>query len=207
MKKYLLFLDTETSGLPKKWDRKYTDSENWPHALQLAWIIFDEEQKEVKRSNKYIYEPLIPISPASEQIHGLTPSFLMKHGEKKKDVLRKLAHDIKKYQPQLIGHFLSFDLQVLCAEYHRVNLPIPFYGLNYFCTLLHSKKYVRNPNMVHLPLALLHEALFAEAPTAIHNAEKDAAITAKCYFEMVQRAELSEEDISKQQGEFNNMLS
>ncbi|ULT22281.1 hypothetical protein KUH03_22810 [Sphingobacterium sp. E70] len=73
--------------------------------------------------------------------------------------------------------------------------------------LVTQQKYVRNPNMVHLPLALLHEALFSEAPTAIHNAEKDAAITAKCYFEMMQRAELSEEDISKQQGEFNNILS
>ncbi|MFU1857678.1 3'-5' exonuclease [Sphingobacterium sp. NGMCC 1.201703] len=207
MKKYFLFLDTETSGLPKKWDREYTDSENWPHVLQLAWIIFDEEQQEVKRSNKYIYEPLIPISPAAEQIHGLTPHFLMQHGEKKKDVLRKFSHDIKKYQPQLIGHFLSFDLQVLCAEYHRASLPIPFQALSYFCTLMHSKKYVRNPNMVHLPLALLHEVLFSEIPAVIHDAEIDAEITARCYFEMLQRTELGEQDISKQQGEFNNILS
>lgn len=206
MKKYLLFLDTETSGLPKKWGKKYTDNDNWPHVLQLAWIIFDEEQNEVKRTNKYIYEPLIPISPASEQIHGLTPPFLMKHGEKKKEVLRKLSHDIKKYKPQIVGHFLSFDLQVLAAEFYRSNLPFPFDGTNYFCTLLHSKRYVRNPNMVHLPLSLLHESLFSEIPENMHNAEKDAEITAKCYFEMIQRNELSHQDIRDQQIEFDKIF-
>ncbi|WP_448139302.1 3'-5' exonuclease [Sphingobacterium siyangense] len=206
MKKYLLFLDTETSGLPKKWCKKYTDNDNWPHVLQLAWIIFDEEQNEVKRTNKYIYEPLIPISPASEQIHGLTPPFLMKHGEKKKEVLRKLSHDIKKYKPQIVGHFLSFDLQVLAAEFYRSNLPFPFDGTNYFCTLLHSKRYVRNPNMVHLPLSLLHESLFSEIPENMHNAEKDAEITAKCYFEMIQRNELSHQDIRDQQIEFDKIF-
>ncbi|WP_313267459.1 3'-5' exonuclease [Sphingobacterium sp.] len=206
MKKYLLFIDTETSGLPKKWNKKYTDSDNWPHVLQLAWIIFDEEQNEVKRTSKYIYEPLIPISPASEQIHGLTPPFLMKHGEKKKEVLRKLSHDIKKYKPQIVGHFLSFDLQVLSAEFYRSNLPLPFGDLKYFCTLLHSKRYVRNPHMVHLPLSLLHESLFLAPPENIHNAEKDAEITAKCYFEMIQRKDLSDQEILNQQTEFNNLF-
>ncbi|MDM1293636.1 3'-5' exonuclease [Sphingobacterium sp. N143] len=206
MKKYLLFLDTETSGLPKKWNKKFTDGDNWPHVLQVAWIIFDAAQQEIKRTNKYIYEPLIPISPASEQIHGLTPPFLMKYGEKKKDVLRKLSHDIKKYQPQLVGHFLSFDLQVLSAEFYRSHLPIPFSQLDYFCTLLHSKRYVKNPNMVHLPLSLLHESLFTTLPDNMHNAEMDAEITAKCYFEMIHRQELSDQDIKNQQSEFDHIF-
>lgn len=206
MKQYFLFLDTETSGLPKKWNRKYTDSDNWPHVLQLAWIIFDKEMQEVKRSNKYIYEPLIPISPAAEQIHGLTPPFLMQHGEKKKEVLRKLSHDIKKYQPQIVGHFLSFDLQVLSTEFFRCQLPIPFQELTYFCTLLHSKRYVRNPHMVHLPLALLYETLFSATPAGIHNAEQDAALTASCYFEMIRRGELSDQDIKRQQSAFDNII-
>jgi len=206
LKQYLLFLDTETSGLPKKWNRKYTDSDNWPHVLQLAWIIFDEEMHEIKRSNKYIYEPLISISPAAEQIHGLTPPFLRQHGEKKKEVLRKLSHAIKKYQPQIVGHFLSFDLQVLCAEFYRCQLPIPFQGLTYFCTLLHSKQYVRNPHMVHLPLALLYEALFSKTPENIHDAEKDASITASCFFEMKRRGELSDLDIRLQQSAFDNII-
>ncbi|MEN5194014.1 MULTISPECIES: 3'-5' exonuclease [Sphingobacterium] len=202
MKKYILFLDTETSDLPKKWDKKYSDIQNWPHVLQLAWIIFDMEINEIKRTNKYIYEPLIPISRESEKIHGLTPHFLREHGDNKKNVLRKLAHDLKKYNPLIVGHFLSFDLQVLCAEFVRVKLPIPFEQFRYFCTLWHSKKYVRNPNMVYMNLALLHEALFTTLPENMHHAEKDAEITAKCYFEMIRRNELSIADVENQQAQF-----
>ncbi|UIR56232.1 3'-5' exonuclease [Sphingobacterium sp. SRCM116780] len=206
MKKYILFLDTETSDLPKKWDKKYSDSQNWPHVLQVAWIIFDENFNEIKRTNKYIYEPFIFISPSSEQVHGLKPQFLMKHGENKKVVLRKLAHDIKKYQPLIIGHFLTFDLQVLSAEFFRSRLAIPFQQLTYFCTLWHSKKYVHNPNMVHMNLTSLYETLFEVLPTDAHNAENDADITAKCYFEMIRRNELSILDIENQQAKFQNIF-
>lgn len=206
LKNYILFLDTETSGLPKKWDKKYSDIQNWPHALQVAWIIFDADFNEVKRTNKYIYEPFIFISRESEQIHGLTPQFLREHGENKKNVLRKLAHDLKKYQPLIVGHFLAFDLQVIAAECVRSKLNMPFEQLIYFCTLWHSKMYVRNPNMVHMNLSHLHETLFTEIPKDLHNAEKDAEITAKCYFEMVNRNQLSTEDIENQQVRFVNLL-
>jgi len=39
----------------------------------------------------------------------------------------------------------------------------------------------------------------------MHNAEKDAEITAKCYFEMIRKDELSEQDIQNQQAEFENI--
>lgn len=202
MEKYILFLDTETSDLPKKWDKKYSDLQNWPHVLQIAWVIFDTDFNEVKRTNKYIYEPLILISRESEKVHGLTPHFLREHGENKKIVLRKLAHDLKKYNPLIVGHFLSFDIQVICAEFLRSKLPIPFEKLRYFCTLWHSKQYVRNPNRVYLNLALLHETLFTAIPQNLHHAENDVDVTAKCYLEMTRRNELSVQDIENQQSRF-----
>ncbi|GEM_PF-4217236 len=59
--------------------------------------------------------------------------------------------------------------------------------------------------MVHLPLSSLHETLFSSPATEMHNAEKDAEITAKCYFEMIRKDELSEQDIQNQQAEFENI--
>lgn len=35
-----LFIDTETTGLPKEYDAPYTDIDNWPRLVQLAWIVF-----------------------------------------------------------------------------------------------------------------------------------------------------------------------
>ncbi len=60
--------------------------------------------------------------------------------------------------------------------------------------------------MVHLPLSLLHESLFQTPPENIHHAEKDAEITAKCYFEMIQRKDLNDQDILNQQTQFDNIF-
>ena len=39
---YLIF-DTETTGLPKKWNAPITDSDNWPRSVQLAWQLHDSK--------------------------------------------------------------------------------------------------------------------------------------------------------------------
>jgi len=59
---------------------------------------------------------------------------------------------------------------------------------------------------IHLPLSLLHESLFLSPPEHLHDAEKDAEITAKCYFEMIQRKDLTHQDILNQQIEFHNIF-
>ena len=38
---YLIF-DTETTGLPKRWDAPITDTDNWPRCIQIAWQLHDE---------------------------------------------------------------------------------------------------------------------------------------------------------------------
>ncbi len=41
---YLIF-DTETTGLPKRWDAPITDTDNWPRAVQIAWQLHEEKIK------------------------------------------------------------------------------------------------------------------------------------------------------------------
>ena len=38
---YLIF-DTETTGLPKRWDAPITDTDNWPRCIQIDWQLHDE---------------------------------------------------------------------------------------------------------------------------------------------------------------------
>ena len=38
-----LFFDTETTGLPKRWNAPVTDVDNWPRLVQLAWITYDNQ--------------------------------------------------------------------------------------------------------------------------------------------------------------------
>ncbi|GHE42444.1 3'-5' exonuclease [Sphingobacterium griseoflavum] len=206
MKDYLLFIDTETSGIPKRWNRPYSDDKNWPAVIQLAWIIYTADGQEIKRSSKYIYEHDIAISATSRQIHGITIDFLKNHGGRRKDILRKFAYDIKKYTPLIIGHFVELDVQVLSADFFRAQLQNPFQNQALFCTMLVSKKYAVNPSSEYLRLVQLHEELFDERPREIHEAEHDAEVTARCFFEMRRRETVTEQDISSQQLRFTREL-
>ena len=37
-----LFCDTETTGVPRNYNAPVTDTNNWPHLVQLGWIVTDE---------------------------------------------------------------------------------------------------------------------------------------------------------------------
>ena len=50
---YLIF-DTETTGLPKKWNAPISDSENWPRCVQLAWQLHDNNGKLISNQSSII---------------------------------------------------------------------------------------------------------------------------------------------------------
>ncbi|MFZ4861414.1 exonuclease domain-containing protein [Sphingobacterium sp. Mn56C] len=203
MKDYLLFLDTETSGIPLRWDRSYMDDSNWPHVLQLAWKLYDIDRREVKQFNAYIYEPEVSIDATATQVHGITIDFLRTHGLRRKETLRNLAYIIKKYDPIIIGHFIELDTLVLSAEFYRSGLPNPFVGRALFCTMLNSKNYVVNPSIKFLRLPQLYEFLFKTELTKHHEAAHDAWVTAQCFFELWDRQEITEETLDEQRLSFN----
>ena len=37
-----LIFDTETTGLPKRWDAPISDTNNWPRIVQLAWQLHED---------------------------------------------------------------------------------------------------------------------------------------------------------------------
>lgn len=54
MKRMLLFIDTETTGLPKY--NATTDTEKWPRIVQLAWSLYDNDGN-CESQNSYIIYP------------------------------------------------------------------------------------------------------------------------------------------------------
>jgi len=56
---HLLFIDTETSGLPKKWNKPYDTLGNWPHAVQVAWLVYSESGELIKEENFYIRDEAV----------------------------------------------------------------------------------------------------------------------------------------------------
>ena len=43
----VLAFDTETTGLPESYNASVTDSSKWPYIIQLSFIVFDTEEKEI----------------------------------------------------------------------------------------------------------------------------------------------------------------
>jgi DNA polymerase III subunit epsilon len=199
VQEYLLFIDTEASGLPKKWDVPYSKEHNWPYAVQVSWILFTKHGQKLKEENFYISDEDFKISPSAIKIHGLTRDFLRKAGECRKEVLKQLSNDLNTYKPLIIGHFLELDLHILGADFYRAKMENPLKDLPLFCTMLATKHLVRNPDVTYLRLGELFTTLFNNGLENQHNAIVDARATSACYFELVKRGDINDEKINSQQ--------
>ncbi|WP_027379637.1 3'-5' exonuclease [Chryseobacterium daeguense] len=192
MKKYLLFIDTETTAIPKRWDLPYSETDNWPSAVQVSWILYDETGNEIKRENFYIDVEGLKISAGSFKVHGISKEFLSKNGHSRAFVLKKLSNDIQAYNPLITGHFTEFDIHTLSCDYYRAGLENPFLESHFYCTMLKSTDYVLNPQADYLRLPQLYDFLFNEKMEPSHDAMIDAEMTAKCFFEIRKRGEISD---------------
>ncbi|BAV04204.1 DNA polymerase III alpha subunit [Filimonas lacunae] len=198
MKDFLLFIDTETSGLPKNWEKPYSVPGNWPHAVQVSWLVYTRNGELVKQEDYYINDNDFKISPSSLKIHGITQEFRMQNGFPRQQVMAFLAADLLQYQPMVIGHFLELDFHVTGVEFFRTELNNPIPTLPLFCTMQGTTHMVRNPQFKYLRLGQLFEELFQQPLTGQHNAFNDATATAACFFELQKRGEITDERISKQ---------
>jgi DNA polymerase III epsilon subunit-like protein len=108
----MLFIDTETTGLPKNRNSNGLESKgNWPDIVSVSWAIVKDG---VKQPTKYFV-----ISPEdwtipddSTRIHGITMEDAYAKGVPLRDVLSELSIDLKKVKT-LVAHNLEFDKNVL----------------------------------------------------------------------------------------------
>lgn len=193
MNEFLLFIDTEASGLPKDWERPYSTPDNWPYAVQISWLIFDQEGIKIKEEDHYINDNDFNISPEAWRIHHLRQDFLGINGKSRKTVLDILRQDIEMYQPLLLGHFLTLDLHILGAESYRAGIPNPAANSPAYCTMLGTTHLQPNPQFRYLKLGQLYEMLFGKILENAHDAYYDAAATAACYFELRHKGMIKKE--------------
>ncbi|MEI6947271.1 3'-5' exonuclease [Paraflavisolibacter sp. H34] len=193
MQDYLLFIDTETSGKPRRWNAPYSQKDNWPHALQISWLLYTREGVLVRQEDHYISDDDFTIAPSAFQVHGLTAAFLREKGRPRREVLARLAADLETFQPLVLGHFMAFDAHIAGAEFYRSGLADPLPGLPAFCTMQGTRHLVRNPAAHFLRLGELYELLFQKPQRHPHNALADAQATAECFFELIKRGDIDPE--------------
>ena len=202
MQDYLLFVDTETTGLPTGWRRPYADDAAWPHLAQLAWVVYTRAGELVKTENHYLRVPAGTMQPAAQAIHGLSPEFLAAKGQALGPVLAALAADLARYRPLVVGHFVQLDFHMLGVGFHRAGLPNPLPDLPTFCTMLPTGPLARQlgppPGRAYLRLDELYEQLFHAPLSRHHDARADAQATARSFFELWRTGFLTEASLAQQ---------
>lgn len=198
MRTHLLFVDTETSGIPPSMQASVTDPEKWPFVLQVAWRVYDKSGELIKKENHYIYEPEISIKKSAFKIHGITKDALLAKGEHRKAVMQLFLKDLNHYDPLVIGHFVEFDSKMLQVALYRAGLPNPLKDCPHFCTMLATTEYKRFPNHNYPKLPDLYQGLFGEKMMHVHDSAADAEATARCFFELYKKGEIDEKMIDNQ---------
>ncbi len=181
-----LFFDTETSGLPKRWDAPVSDLRNWPRLVQIAWITCDSAQHSPEPEVQLIRPEGFTISSGAFQQHGISTQFAIDNGVPLKPVLDSFFNAVQSADV-LVGHNFAFDANIVGAEFIRagmINL-IPtkasqctMKGTTDFCKLPGSYGY-KWPTLIEL-----HQKLFKTKFEDSHDAAADCLACMTCFFRL-----------------------
>ncbi len=191
--KLYLFFDTETTGLPKDFNLDfYEKADNWPHMVQLSWIMTDSEGQ-VLSTNNFIIKPngfLIPTKATA--LHGISNDYATKHGIELGMVLAKFMSDIDMVD-EVFAHNIAFDMNVVCSELYGMKKRTMYkelWGKKKRCTMQESTEFCALEGRSDLggykypKLQELYTKLFGDEFENAHNALADVTATAKCYFQL-----------------------
>lgn len=184
-----LFFDTETTGLPKRWNAPVTDVENWPRLVQLAWIMCDENGKQVACRNALIRPDGFIIPAVVSQLHGITTERALKEGYPLKEVMEEFAEKVDEARV-LVGHNISFDECIVGAEFERLRMMTTLAFKPKCCTMRSSTNYCKLPGKRGFKapkLSELHNFLFGRDFEDAHNALADVEATVRCFWELKKR--------------------
>jgi DNA polymerase III epsilon subunit-like protein len=181
----LLFLDTETTGLPRDWKAPITNLDNWPRMVQLAWLLYDEQAVLQGEGNVIIQPDGYVIPTAVSKIHGITQAKAQAEGIPLGDALAAFDQALAQAHT-LVAHNLSFDERILGAEYLRVRGENPLTSKQGLCTQVAGTPVCRLPGTYGRykwpRLDELYRHLFHEKLEGAHDAAVDIAATARCFW-------------------------
>ena len=176
----IVVFDVETTGLPKKRNKPFTDFDNWPHIVQLSWLVYNSIKKEVESINDHIIRlpGNVSIPEESTKIHGITNRQMRNEGEDIKEVLMQFKRDLSN-SIVLVAHNLEFDTSITSVEFLRNGLrnAIYYYRGEKYCTMRKTEKLFRRwPKLIDL-----HKKFFNETPNNLHNSLIDVYVCFRCF--------------------------
>ena len=196
---YLIF-DTETTGLPKRWDAPITDTNNWPRCIQIAWQLHDDMGKLIEHQDYLIKPEGFNIPYDAERIHGISTELALAEGIALSEVLEKFNIALSKAK-YIVGQNLGFDVNIMGCEFHRLGLDSTMASLPVLdtCTEI-TASLLKLPGgrggKFKLPtLTELHSYLFNKPFSEAHNATADVEATTRCFLELIRKEIFTKEEL------------
>ncbi|APY10600.1 DNA polymerase III subunit alpha [Seonamhaeicola sp. S2-3] len=196
---YLIF-DTETTGLPKRWDAPITDVDNWPRCIQIAWQLHDDMGNCIEHQDYLVKPDGFNIPYDAEKVHGISTELAQEQGVPLNEVLEKFNAVLQKSK-FIVGQNVKFDLNIMGAEFVRANIANNLQELPVLDTCTeHTAQLCKIPGgrggRFKLPtLTELHEHLFNTPFAEAHNATADVEATTRCFLELVRLGEYTKEEL------------
>jgi len=192
---YLIF-DTETTGLPKRWNAPVTDVDNWPRCIQIAWQLHDDMGRCVEHQDYLIRPDGFNIPYDAEKIHGISTELATEQGLPLHEVLELFNVALSK-TTFVVGQNVGFDLNIMGCEFHRLQVQTALNQLPVLDTCTE-----KTASMCQIPggrggkfklptLTELHQFLFHKPFGEAHNATADVEATTRCFLELIRRQEFT----------------
>ncbi|NQY05218.1 MAG: PHP domain-containing protein, partial [Flavobacteriaceae bacterium] len=204
-----LIFDTETTGLPKRWDAPITDTDNWPRCVQIAWQLHDEFGNCIEHQDYLVKPDGFNIPFDSEKIHGISTELAQEQGIEFRDMLEKF-HAVLQKTKFVVGQNVGFDINIMGCEFYRYGFDNNLQELSVLdtCTEI-TAELCQIPGgrggRYKLPtLTELHQYLFGVPFAEAHNATADVEATTRCFFELIRKRAYTKEQLDVQPDYFQN---
>jgi DNA polymerase III epsilon subunit-like protein len=211
--RFLVF-DTETSGLPQSRFIEPSLLNKWPHIVQFSFVIYDDKFNDIVEAKDYIVKvpENIIISEESVLIHKINNLVCQQKGVPIVSVLSDFFRHLINVDA-LIGHNIEFDINMIRVELlrlindetmqkhvanHKCNLHFITNYKNILCTMKDSIEFCNillinksgKPYLKYPKLTELHERLFNQSPSNLHNSFNDILVTLRCFMKLKYNVDL-----------------
>ena len=183
--------DTETTGLPSRWDAGVDAFDVWPHVVQFGLVIVDTDVKAIVQRWGTVVRvpPDVPIDETSVAVHGITRT-ISEAGLYPQEVLQ-IAAGLLSGCERLACHNVGFDRPVMTCMAKRHGGSLGTFAANLFLRTPHNDTMLETVDFCQIPgkrsgewkwprLEELYQRCFGKPMAKAHDALADATATAEC---------------------------
>jgi DNA polymerase-3 subunit epsilon len=202
----VLFLDTETNGLPKNMFAPHTQPNCWPAVLQLSWAIYTVTGSTMKSVTKrdigLTLDASVPWDTGAAKIHGIT-EIEARHGVDPAIAFAELEKVLTTVDA-IVAHNLAFDKPVIRAAAYAVgNRTVwPTSDVTEICTMRTSRdivclpsspfaKYKHKVPKLNELYAWLYGHSYEMLGASLHSAQADTHCLSQCFLGLLRKGHIS----------------